>query len=126
MHVSQTQNIWIRALYDPDTSNDNDAVTGLGSVGLSAVGSTVSYTIDKKIWQRYAVCSNDLLMSMLMLFWSNPAAYQTYVVQRTLRVQEKINVRCHDKREIKNINMTHYANGVPVRTQEDCAEEEIL
>ncbi|CAN0221506.1 unnamed protein product [Pylaiella littoralis] len=37
-----TQNIWVRGLYDPETSSDIPAVTGLGSVGISVVGSKVS------------------------------------------------------------------------------------
>lgn len=42
LHASQTQNIWVRGLYDPETSSDIPAVTGLGSVGVSVVGSKVS------------------------------------------------------------------------------------
>lgn len=38
----QTDQIWIRGHYDPDTSNDEPAVSGLGSSCLSVVGSTVS------------------------------------------------------------------------------------
>ncbi|CAM9160508.1 unnamed protein product [Ectocarpus sp. 4 AP-2014] len=37
---AMTDNIWIRGHYDPDTSNDTPAVPGLGSTGLSVVGST--------------------------------------------------------------------------------------
>lgn len=42
----QTDNIWIRGHYDPDTSNDVPAVSGLGSSCLSVVGSTVSSAVE--------------------------------------------------------------------------------
>eukprot|EP00903_Cladosiphon_okamuranus_P018634 g17151.t1 len=37
---AKTQNIWVRGLYDPETSNDSPAVSGLGSTCVSVVGST--------------------------------------------------------------------------------------
>lgn len=38
---AQIEDVWIRGLYDPDTSNDSPAVTGLGSVGLLIADSQV-------------------------------------------------------------------------------------
>ena len=38
----QIDDLWIRGHYDPETSNDSPAVSGLGSTGLSVVGSQVS------------------------------------------------------------------------------------
>ncbi|CAM9345645.1 unnamed protein product [Scytosiphon promiscuus] len=46
---ARIDDLWIRGLYDPDTSNDIPAVSGLGSTGLSIVGSTNITCLDTEI-----------------------------------------------------------------------------
>eukprot|EP00752_Nemacystus_decipiens_P007213 g6456.t1 len=55
---AKTNNIWIRGHYDPDTSNDTPAVSGLGSSCLSVVGSTNITLSDAEL--RY--CDGDAIV----------------------------------------------------------------
>eukprot|EP00752_Nemacystus_decipiens_P014962 g13321.t1 len=55
---AKTQNIWVRGLYDPETSNGSSAVSGLGSICVSVVGST-NITLEKA---ELRFCDGDALV----------------------------------------------------------------